>query len=68
MEFLERAHPMQERSPVSHASFRFDSIVVAVSLVRAVSLECRDESLCIVARKGMGSEDYNCRLETTQRE
>lgn len=62
MEFLERACLMQERGPVSHAFIRFDSMVVVVSLARAVSLECRDESLCIVAGKGIEGGDYNCRL------
>lgn len=38
---------MQERSPVSHAFIRFDSMVVAVSLARAVPLECRDEKACV---------------------
>lgn len=56
---------MQERGPVSHVFIRFDSMEVTVSSARAVLLECRDGSLCVMVRKEMGSGEYNCRPETT---
>lgn len=55
---------MQEKGPVSQAFIRFDSMGVSVSLARAVLLECKDGSLCVVLGKGMGSGDYNCKPET----
>lgn len=44
---------------------RFDSMEVTVSLARAVLLEYRDGSLCVMVRKEMGSGEYNSRPETT---
>lgn len=45
---------MQERGPVSLVFIKFDSMEVTVSLARAISLECRDGSLCVVGWKGNG--------------
>lgn len=44
---------------------RFDSIEGAISLARAVSLECRGGSLCVVPGTGMRTGEHTCRLETT---
>lgn len=54
-----------ERSPVRHVFIRFDGIEGAISLARAVSLECRGGSLCVVSGIEMRSGGYTCRLVTT---